>query len=363
MLRKHVGTGSRLVHKHCHRTKTRCTWNYWANCNRQQINRDRNRVPFPHSLDLRLSSPSYYGLLCNKLSFYPHRFIKSARFSLPRARAFFHRSLTCLAQPPYGFVSFLSQEYSSSFTHLQPATFSILRPLLETPRKQFPSSFSTTSPRASLALVSPIGVTHRHVPRMRQCYRAQLVLRVRPEQAPFLLSFSLSLFLAPSALVLLPPPVSWLSACFPSFFHLSSSLYPCPHLFSQYRAQLVLRVRHQVPIFSFSFFVARHRNLPSHFSTMEISIPFFVPLFPRFLSIQRRVLRLLHDERSSCRAYATIKHLLPILFQVTVCPCCCSPGSIFLRGFRLLLFLFFLLVSLSLSLSLSLAVALLSSAN
>ena len=76
----------RLVHKHCHRTKTRCTWNYWANCNREQMNRDRNRVPFPHSLGLRLSSPSYYGLLCNKLSFYPHRFIKSTRFSLARAR-------------------------------------------------------------------------------------------------------------------------------------------------------------------------------------------------------------------------------------------------------------------------------------
>lgn len=116
--------------------------------------------------------------------------------------------------------------------------------------------------------------------------------------------------------------------------------------FSLYRAQLVLRVRHQVPIFPSSFF-----------GLSTISVLFFIhyPVFCRLLSIRYSIF-VCRTRSSSCNAYATIKHLLSLFFLDIIRPSHLGypTRSISLHGFRNLFSPF---------ISLFLSIALLSSAN
>lgn len=167
-----------------------------------------------------------------------------------------------------------------------------------------------------------------------KCYRAQLVLRVRQKRASFLFFLALTMF------TLLPLPASWLLAYFLSFFHSLCSFY-CASFSIVPCAARAARAPPST-YFSSSFFL--YRNFPSHFYNFLLrSFDDFYPVlcllsFILTISFYLTVtvpLFLCYTMVSSCRAYATMKHLFSIFFPITIRPYCNLSGrSIFLHRFR-----------------------------
>ena len=147
-----------------------------------------------------------------------------------------------------------------------------------------------------------------------KCYRAQLVLRVRQERAPSPFS------LAPSMLTLLPLPASWLSAYFPSSFRFPCSFYRvCIFFHSTVRSSCcacATKYPYSPPFSSFSVSEIFHlAPTNSYHASSTISILFLVrcPYSSDFF-LPNNFFFVCYTVSSSCRAYATIKHLLSVFF-------------------------------------------------